>query len=244
MGSGDKAERFDFFISHAGADQQWAEWIGQQLVDAGYTIELDVWHWAAGTHFVAAMQAALERADRVLAVYSAAYFTHAYAQAEHASAFASTVTDRPGRIVPVRIDECDVPELYASLTRIELAGLGEADAARRLLKGVVPAPEQPTRLVKFPGPSMHTAAGEVEFPRRLPPVWNVPARNPFFTGRAGFLATLDRRLRRTAEREQGGPVAVVPMQGMGGVGKTTPGKFPSRTGVMCVTTVGAVAGAR
>ncbi|MEX5637785.1 FxSxx-COOH system tetratricopeptide repeat protein [Parafrankia sp. FMc2] len=221
MDSGGAADRIDFFISHAGADQQWAEWIGQQLIDAGYTVELDVWHWAAGTHFVAAMQAALERADRVLAVYSAAYFSHAYAQAEHTSTFASAVTDRPGRIVPVRIDECNVPELYAPLIRIELAGVDEADAVRRLLKGVLPAPGQHTKLAEFPGVSARTVAGEVEFPRQLPPVWNVPARNPFFTGREGFLATLEHRLRRAAdERGQSGPVAVVPMQGMGGVGKT------------------------
>jgi hypothetical protein len=47
-------------------------------------------------------------------------------------------------------------------------------------------------------------------------VWNVPARNPFFTGRTGVLTTIHNRLRRAG----GEPVAVVPLQGMGGVGKT------------------------
>jgi hypothetical protein len=36
MVSGVEADRLDFFISHASADQQWAEWIGQQLTGAGY----------------------------------------------------------------------------------------------------------------------------------------------------------------------------------------------------------------
>ena len=33
----------DFFISHAGRDTAWAEWLAWQLQQAGYTVELDVW---------------------------------------------------------------------------------------------------------------------------------------------------------------------------------------------------------
>jgi TIR domain len=32
----------DFFVSHAGADAAWAEWVAWQLIDAGYSVELDV----------------------------------------------------------------------------------------------------------------------------------------------------------------------------------------------------------
>ena len=41
-------ERSDFFVSHAGADRAWAEWVAWQLTEAGYTVELDVWDWARG----------------------------------------------------------------------------------------------------------------------------------------------------------------------------------------------------
>ncbi len=225
MDSGGKTERVDFFISHASVDQQWAEWIGQQLTGAGYTVELDVWAWAAGTNFVEAMRAALDRADRVLAVYTDAYFTRPFAQVEHHGAFTTEITSRPGRLVPVLVEPCDVPELYAPLVRIDLAGLDRDEARRRLLAGVAAPPGPPPDPVGFPGPAGLLPAADVEFPRRLPPIWNVPARNPFFTGRTGVLATIHDRLRRAA----GEPVAVVPLQGMGGVGKTTPGKFPSET---------------
>ena len=57
----------DFFISHAGRDTAWAEWLAWQLQQAGYTVELDVWDWAPGEDFVARMAAALESADRLLA---------------------------------------------------------------------------------------------------------------------------------------------------------------------------------
>jgi len=86
--------RRDFFISHADTDQQWAEWIGQQLVDAGYTVELDVWDWAAGTNFIDAMRAALQNAERVLAIYTARYFTGRHAQMERPGP--KSVLHRPG----------------------------------------------------------------------------------------------------------------------------------------------------
>src|ERR1035441_6297780 len=70
MGGGD---RVDFFVRHAGADRAWAEWVAWQLADAGYSLELDVWDWAAGRNFVTAMSEALGRADRVVALCWAAY---------------------------------------------------------------------------------------------------------------------------------------------------------------------------
>ena len=48
-----------------------------------------------------------------------------------------------------------------------------------------------------------------------PAVWNVPARNPHFTGRAGMLDELHDRL-RSGE----GTLVVQALYGLGGVGKT------------------------
>src|SRR5260370_32872651 len=36
-------DRVDFFVSHAGRDGAWAEWVAWQLIDAGYSVELDRW---------------------------------------------------------------------------------------------------------------------------------------------------------------------------------------------------------
>ncbi len=46
-------ERTDFFISHAGRDTAWAEWLAWQLQQAGYRVELAVWDWAPGEDFAA-----------------------------------------------------------------------------------------------------------------------------------------------------------------------------------------------
>ena len=45
----------DFFISHAGRDTGWAEWLARQLRQAGCSVELDVWDWAPGEDFVASI---------------------------------------------------------------------------------------------------------------------------------------------------------------------------------------------
>ncbi|HYX94315.1 MAG TPA: toll/interleukin-1 receptor domain-containing protein, partial [Geodermatophilus sp.] len=93
----------DFFISHAGRDTGWAEWLAWQLHQAGYRVELDVWDWAPGEDFVAHMAAALERADRLLAVCTEAYFASAFGGAELRAAFAQSPTAQ-GRIVPVLVE--------------------------------------------------------------------------------------------------------------------------------------------
>ena len=48
-------EQTDFFISHAGRDTGWAEWLAWQLQEAGYGVELDLWDWVPGEDFVARM---------------------------------------------------------------------------------------------------------------------------------------------------------------------------------------------
>jgi hypothetical protein len=53
----------DFFVSHAGRDQGWAEWVAWHLVEAGYTVELDFWDWAVGENFVTKMHEALGAAN-------------------------------------------------------------------------------------------------------------------------------------------------------------------------------------
>ena len=63
----DAAGKLDFYISHAGPDRQWAEWVGWQLESAGYTVVLD---WLPGENVVLAREDALRRAGHVLALCS------------------------------------------------------------------------------------------------------------------------------------------------------------------------------
>jgi TIR domain len=139
----------DFFVSHAGRDTAWAEWLAWQLQQAGYTVELDVWDWAPGENFVARMQQALERADRLLAVCTEAYFASAFGGAELRAAFAGPAVAQ-GRIVPVLVEQITLPPLYATLIQIDLTGLDEAAAAARLRDRLTGG--RPTGPPPFPRP--------------------------------------------------------------------------------------------
>jgi TIR domain-containing protein len=205
------SRRTDFFISHAGRDSAWAEWLAWQLQELGYTVELDVWDWAPGEDFVARMAAALESADRLLAVCTEAYFTSTFGGAELRAAFARQPT-AVGRIVPVLVEPVTLPPLYAPLVALDLAGLDEATATARL--GSQLARRRPTGPPPFPRRDP-APGGRPGFAGRRPTVWRVPPRNPWFTGRDGMLAELRRRLRA------GEPALVMQaLYGLGGVGKT------------------------
>ncbi|MGR6967876.1 FxSxx-COOH system tetratricopeptide repeat protein [Geodermatophilus sp. URMC 61] len=202
-------ERTDFFISHAGRDTAWAEWLAWQLQQAGYTVELAVWDWAPGEDFVARMQTAMERADRLLAVCTEAYFSSTFGGAELRAAFAE---QSAGRIVPVLVEPVTLPSLYSSLVHLDLTGLDEATAAARLLSGLIGG--RPVSAPPFPrvGPAPTDKPGFAGSP---PGVWKVPPRNPRFTGRDGMLTELRRRLRAGE-----GTLVVQALYGLGGVGKT------------------------
>jgi hypothetical protein len=104
---------------------------------------------------VARMAAALEAANRLLAVCSQAYFASAFGGAELRAAFAGQAAAE-GRIVPVLIEPVTLPALYAPLIHLDPAGLDEATAADRLrnrLAGGRPtsAPPLPTNGTRVNG---------------------------------------------------------------------------------------------
>src|SRR3954463_645009 len=203
----------DFFVSHAGRDTAWAEWLAWQLQQAGFTVELDVWDWAPGQDFVARMSAALERADRLLAVCTEAYFASAFGGAELRAAFAGSAAPE-GRIVSVLVEPGTLPRLYAPLISLDLTGLDEAAAAARLRNRL--AGGRPTGPPPFPRSSPAPVSGDKPgFAGALPGVWKAPPRNPRFTGRNGMLTELRRRLRAGE-----GTLVMQALYGLGGVGKT------------------------
>ena len=147
-------DRVDFFVSHAGADRAWAEWVAWQLMDAGYGVELDVWDWAAGRNFVTAMSDALERADRVIALFSAAYFERErYTTMEWSSPLVHLPGVEQERLVPVRVERVpaeQVPAVLRPLVYCDVFGV-EEEAARRALLAAVAVPGRLVRKPGFPG---------------------------------------------------------------------------------------------
>ena len=215
-------DRIDLFISHAGPDRAWAEWVAWQLEKAGYTVELDVWDWAAGRNFVTAMSDALERCHRVVALFSVSYVDRSrYTTEEWTAAFLHDLGITEGKLVPVRVEAvpaADMPAVLRPLVFGDLFGL-DADEARRVLLEAVAGPRHPDGEPVFPGYGARDGLPELgesgpRLPGSVPGIWNVPARNPGFTGRDDLLAKVRERLL------DGNKAVVQALHGMGGVGKT------------------------
>ncbi|MFH0520833.1 FxSxx-COOH system tetratricopeptide repeat protein [Streptomyces sp. M41] len=210
-----------FFISYAGTDRLWAEWVGWHLERDGHVVELDVWDWRTGDDFVRRMDDGLETADAVVALFSKSYFEVGRWTQEERSA----VVARRDRIIPLAVEPLsnhDVDPLLASKVRKSLHGLGEADAIRAL-REAVNGSGRPTGPPAFPGSAPEAPEAPVlpEGPRPAlpggpdePGVWNVRRRNRDFSGREAQIVQLRDSLL------SGRQSVVYALHGMGGIGKT------------------------
>jgi tetratricopeptide (TPR) repeat protein len=177
-------------------------------------VVLDTRDWAAGENFVLKMNDALERADRVVALFSNAYFEpQRYTTIEW-----TTILAAGGHLVPLRIEDVSPPPVLRALIYRDLYGLRE-EQARRVLLEAVSGPRRMDRPPKFPGRHAPDGSARAQrlgprLPGALPAVWNAPIRSPAFTGRDGMMVRLREQL------SSGGTAVVQALHGMGGVGKT------------------------
>ena len=75
-------EKIDFFISHSHVDKQWAEWIASFLEQEGYSTFWGNRDLKVGDNFVSIIQEYIEKADKLIAVFSPSYFSSTFCQAE------------------------------------------------------------------------------------------------------------------------------------------------------------------
>jgi tetratricopeptide (TPR) repeat protein len=150
-GQPERAGRADFFVSRAGADARWAQWIAWQLEAAGYAVIVQDWDFQPGSNFMADIRRALDAADTTIGVYSPAYFATPFTQDEWTAAL---VTHEPGevRFLPVRIADVDIPRLLQPIVYVDLVGLDEPAARSRLLDAAQRRPRtKPLQEPAFPG---------------------------------------------------------------------------------------------
>ncbi|GGQ01906.1 ATP-binding protein [Streptomyces pseudogriseolus] len=209
-----------FFISYAGTDRPWAEWVGWHLEQAGHQVILDVWDWRTGDNFVQRMDEALKRADAVIALFSTSYFEDERWTTEE---WTAAVAHRD-RLIPLALEPLttnDLPRILAAKLRKNLHSLDET-AALTALREAVNSGSRPTAAPPFPGTIPVTAlistAGQSK-PRLpgstgQPQVWSVRRRNPDFAGRETEIARLRESL------VEGSKSVPQVLHGMGGVGKS------------------------
>ncbi|MBI4917838.1 MAG: SUMF1/EgtB/PvdO family nonheme iron enzyme [Acidobacteria bacterium] len=142
-----QADRLDVFISHAGGDRAWAEWVDFVLrKELGLSTMCDVYDFAVGDNFVLRMNDALARAERLVLLLSPQSVGRRFVEAEWSAAFARS----GGRLVPIVVEKVPVPPLLAATLYADLVGKDRPAAIaelRRALLGV----QRPTREPPLPG---------------------------------------------------------------------------------------------
>ena len=189
------------YLSYAPEDRMWADWVEAVLTRAGFRVTP-----RSTVNKVTAELGAEETfaASRVVAVLSSAYMSSPEARALWRALSAADAAGIRRQIVPIRVSDARIAELFGDYTPIDLVRVDGAQATARLLSAF----DRP-----WHGPGAAWGDGP-RFPGTLPRLAEVPARNADFTGRAETLELLRDKLSRGS-----GAVAQV-LHGLGGVGKT------------------------
>ncbi|GAA4253302.1 FxSxx-COOH system tetratricopeptide repeat protein [Dactylosporangium darangshiense] len=195
----------DVLISYAAVDRMWAEWIKQRLVDIDMRVALLDIDSVTGPHFVAEMERRLTTVGRTLVLLSKDYVSSPQAAPLWTLLDSRTSAGAPA-VVPIRLDATRITPPFTERLPAELANQPRERAHEALLTAM--------------GAPLHTALLEPDddgprFPGAPPPIWNVPQRNPAFTGRRDTLEQLRDRLSASAN-----VVSPQALYGLGGVGKT------------------------
>jgi len=190
------------YLSYAPGDRMWADWIEAVLTGVGFRV--------MPRSTVSPLSAALEAEEsfagspRVIAVLSTSYMQSAAAASLWQALSAADAAGIRRQVVPVRVADVRITDSFSEHAIIDLARMDAAQATARLLWA-------------FDRPA-GTGTGQAEgprFPGAVPRIWNVPARNADFTGRAATLELLRDKLSGS-----GAVVAPQALYGLGGVGKT------------------------
>jgi len=177
--------RWDFFVSYTAADLAWAEWIAWQLESAGYRVLFQAWDFVPGSHWTTRMRAGIAGSERTLAVLSQSYLQSVFGQAEWQAAYRSDPQGFSRKLVPVRVEDCERPDLLGEVVSFDLFGYPE-DAARRWLLDrinvVLAGRAKPPTAPAFPGPAPPATVLHPDSPPPRPPQQAPPPTAPAFPG--------------------------------------------------------------
>ncbi|OAA25738.1 TIR domain-containing protein [Frankia sp. EI5c] len=150
-----EAERWDFHVSYADADEDWAAWVAFILDSAGYQVHLRARETVAGARPIHLLEQAIQRSVRTIAVLSPSYVDSAAVQVQWQAAWESDPQGIRRLLLPVRVREVRPPTLLRGINYIDLVGLDVAAAERKLLDEVEAAlvgrRHRPTTPPPYPG---------------------------------------------------------------------------------------------
>ncbi|MDT3437998.1 TIR domain-containing protein [Pseudofrankia sp. BMG5.37] len=151
----------------AGPDERWGRWLDHVLRSAGHEVAFYRRSFPLGANFVDQINAALARADRMIAVISPSYLDRSSWVREEWQAGMRIAHDRDGFLLPVLVEPCELPPLLGTINMIVLAGLDQAAAAQAVLRGLLEphtGPPEPGHEPPFPGYDLAPPAPTLRLP--------------------------------------------------------------------------------
>ena len=127
------SEKIDFFVSHSHVDKQWAEWIASFLEQEGYSTFWGDRDLKVGDNFVSIIQKYIEKADKLIVVFSPSYFSSAFCQAEVSAMLAK----KKNGIILVKVSDAQPIGELENILHVDLYNVNELEAKKRLLTAVV-----------------------------------------------------------------------------------------------------------
>ncbi|ADP79493.1 WD40 repeat, subgroup [Pseudofrankia inefficax] len=198
-GASPQAKAWDFFVSYTRVDRTWAEWVAWHLEEAGYSVLIEAWDFVPGTNWRFRMGEGAQRAERTIAILSAAYLKSVYGEQEWQAAQAADPNGFARKLLPIRVEDCLRPSLLDTVVSIDLFDRTAADAPQHLLDQVqssISGRAKPTTQPTFPiSVPDSRSVDEHAFPspaRRAPvppPTDPGPLCEPF-TGNVGGVVSL------------------------------------------------------
>jgi hypothetical protein len=123
---------WDFFISYASANQEWADWIAWELEAAGYQVLLQSRDGAARSRWTADVRDGVQHCARTLVLLSGDYLESVFEQTGWSAVRDAEAETLAHTLVQVRVEDCPRPDLPGAAPTLDLFGYS-ADTARKAL---------------------------------------------------------------------------------------------------------------
>jgi WD40 repeat protein len=195
MGGGEEFR--DFLISYTAADVERARWINRAVKSAGYTSFFQEEDFTAGDDRAAWIDHVVGHVERTIVVLSPAYLQSVYGAPEWRSAWDADPDGRRGKLIVVKVADCEPGGLLKQRPGIDLVGVTDEEQFRRVLISKIEDVVRGGAIgLRQPSPSSDAAAWQA-----LPPAQAAELDPHFdrgttvFIGRGAALLNLARWLR-------------------------------------------------
>jgi len=131
-----QALEWDFFVSYAQPDKEWAEWVAWQLEEVPYRVLIQAWDMVPGSNWVHRMDQGVIGAAKTIIILSEHYLSSVYGKAEWLAAWMNDPLGEERKLLVFRVSDCERPGLLGSVVSEDLFGLTAEMTRDRLLESV------------------------------------------------------------------------------------------------------------